>query len=233
MKMRYSTILIDWDDTLWDFKANSHKALEILFERESLGKFFASFEEFYTLYIGVNHKLWEQYNLGDITKDFLNVERFHYPLRVVGNDDIDLARDLGPKYLELTTRQSILVDGAREVVEELSKRYRLVIISNGFTEVQYTKIKGSGLGDYFTEIVLSEQVGFQKPDKRFFEYTLRTVGVEASECLVVGDNFQADILGAHGAQIDSIYYNPEGRDYEKCNSVQKTITHLKELLFEL
>ncbi len=222
-------ILFDWDDTLWDFQHNSFLAMQQMYEQECLSTYFSSFDEFYVLYHGKNHELWELYGKGEITKEFLIVERFHYPLRTVGHDDISLAKKLNPIYLELTTKQTTLVSGAKEVVERLAKKYQLVVISNGFTEVQHTKIQQSTLGNYFTHIVLSEQVGVQKPDKRFFDFTLREIGAEVDECIVVGDMYSSDIMGAINAGIESVFYNPKCLDYPPHKLIVSSIADLREL----
>ena len=117
-----------------------------------------------------NHQLWEQYAKGEITKNYLSLERFLYPLRIVGHENVELAKKIGEDFLYRTTMQTNLVEGAIETLDYLkSKNYTLSIISNGFIEVQYTKLRRSGLLPYFTNIFLSEEIGYQKPDIRFFQ----------------------------------------------------------------
>ena len=157
----YSHILIDLDDTLWDFKKNSKIAMQEIFNDYELIKYYDSFESFYDIYMAKNHQLWEQYSKGEITKDFLSLERFLYPLRIAGCENIELAKTLGTDFLYRTTQQTNLVEGAIELLEYLKeKKYTLSIISNGFIEVQYTKLRRSGLLPYFSNIFLSEEVGY-------------------------------------------------------------------------
>jgi putative hydrolase of the HAD superfamily len=178
-----------------------------IFNDYELIKFYDSFESFYSIYMEKNHQLWEQYAKGEITKDFLAIERFLYPLRIVGNENVELAKKLGEDFLYRTTMQTNLVDGAIEIIEYLkAKGYTLSIISNGFVEVQYTKLRRSGLFPYFANVFLSEEVGYQKPDIRFFKTVLNKLNTHSSECLVIGDNIETDIQGAQNANIRALFY---------------------------
>ena len=201
----YNHILIDLDDTLWDFKANSKIAMQEIFNDYELIKYYDSFESFYDIYMVKNHQLWEQYAKGEITKDYLSLERFLYPLRLVGIENPQLAKQLGEDFLQRTTLQTQLVEGAIELLDYLKNKYTLSIISNGFVEVQYIKLRRSGLLPYFTHVFLSEEIGCQKPDVRFFQAVLEKLNAKNTECLVIGDNFQTDIQGAENMQIDAIW----------------------------
>ena len=205
----YNHILLDLDDTLWDFKANSRIAMQEIYNDYKLINHYDSFESFYSIYMEKNHQLWEQYAKGEITKDYLSLERFLHPLRLVGINDATLARQLGDDFLHRTTMQTQLVDGAIELLDYLKDKYTLSIISNGFVEVQYIKLRRSGLLPYFTHIFLSEEVGYQKPDIRFFQAVLEKLDAKNTECLVIGDNFQTDILGAQNAKIDAVFYKKD------------------------
>ena len=200
-------LLIDLDDTLWDFRRNSKIAMQEIYNDYELNQYYDSFESFYDIYMVKNHQLWEQYAKGEITKDYLSLERFLYPLRVVGNEDVELAKKLGKDFLYRTTMQTNLVDGAIETLEYLKAQgHTLSIISNGFVEVQYTKLRRSGLIPYFANVFLSEEIGYQKPDIRFFQTVLDRLNASPSECLVIGDNFQTDIQGAQNANIRAVFY---------------------------
>ena len=203
----YKHILFDLDDTLWDFKANSRIAMCEIFNDYKLINFFDSFESFYDIYMVKNHQLWEQYAKGEVTKEYLSLERFLYPLRTVGIENKTLAKQLGEDFLQRTTLQTQLVDGALDLLNYLKDKYTLSIISNGFVEVQYTKLRQSGLLPYFSHIFLSEEIGYQKPDIRFFQTVLHKLCAKNTESVVIGDNFQTDIEGAKTANIHSIFYN--------------------------
>lgn len=228
--MNYKHILIDLDDTLWDFRGNSKIAMNEIFNEYELIKYYDSFESFYDIYMTKNHQLWDQYAKGEISKKFLSLERFLYPLRIVGNEDVELAQKLGTDFLYRTTMQTGLVDGAIQLLEYLKdKNYTLSIISNGFIEVQYTKLKQSRLLPYFSNIFLSEEVGYQKPDIRFFQAVLAKLNANNTECLVIGDNFQTDIQGAQNAGIKAIYYQKESSELSNINSNIIVIDSLLQL----
>ena len=223
-------ILIDLDDTLWDFRRNSKIAMQEIYNDYELNKLYDSFESFYDVYTAKNHQLWEQYAKGEITKDYLSLERFLYPLRVVGAEDVELAKRLGEDFLHRTTLQTNLVDGAIETLEYLkSKGYTLSIISNGFIEVQYTKLRRSGLLPYFSNVFLSEEVGYQKPDIRFFQAVLDRLNATPAECLVIGDNLQTDIQGAQNANMRAIFYNAHPEQPSKNEFSGQIIANLLEI----
>ena len=202
----YKHILIDLDDTLWDFKANSKVAMQEIFNDYELIKYYDSFESFHAIYMEKNHQLWEQYAKGEITKEYLSLERFLYPLRIAGVENEQLAKQLGEDFLHRTTMQTQLVEGAIELLDYLKNKYTLSIVSTGFVEVQYIKLRRSGLLPYFTHIFLSEEIGYQKPDIRFFQAVLTKIDAKNTECLLIGDNLQTDIQGAKNANIDAILY---------------------------
>ena len=205
MLKTYSAVFIDWDDTLWDFHANAYIAMEKAYDKYDLQRYFHSFQHFYNLYEGRNRELWAEYAQGNITKDNLQRERFQYPFRMVNQEDDDLAGQVGNDFLELTIQQNKLITGAKELMAYLAQKYPIIVLSNGFKEVQYRKIATSGLQEYITHVVLSEEVGVQKPNKLIFEYALKLINKKASEVMMIGDNMETDIMGAAEMGMDTIY----------------------------
>ena len=116
-----------------------------------------------------------------------------------------LAYQIGEDFLRLTTAHFSLLSGAEELVRYLAQKYPLVVLSNGFIEVQYDKINRSGLRDCFAHIVLSEEVGCQKPNPRIYETALQLCGMRAEEVLMIGDSWYSDIRGAINAGIDQLW----------------------------
>ncbi len=210
--IKYKHIFFDWDSTLWNFPVNSEKALGMLFENYGFNKFFPDFKTFHSIYKGKNEELWENYALGKIKREFLETERFEYPFRHIGvnpDEAVEQINALKTDYLRLLGEQTVLNDGAKEVLEYFkTKGCKLYIISNGFSAVQHLKIERSGLKDYFTKIFLSEDIKEHKPQKAFFDYMLKSSNARKVESIVVGDNFTADIAGARNAGIDQAYYAP-------------------------
>ena len=204
----YKHVFIDLDDTLWDFHANAQAALEEIYDNHQLYKHFDSFEHYFTMYAKRNLELWELYGKGEITKEFLNFERFSHPLVQVGAGNVEIAEQIGREFLEMLPTKTLLIPHAKELLDYLYPKYPLTIISNGFIEVQYKKLSSSNLEHYFTHIVLSEGAKALKPDKRIYEYAMQLNNTTASECLMIGDSYEADIVGARNAGIDQVWFNP-------------------------
>lgn len=226
----YKFVFIDLDDTIWDFHANARSSLHEIFEKKNFAQYFNNFEQYFEIYAKRNLELWDQYGKGTISKDELNLERFLHPLREVGINDPELATVIGKEYLELLPTRTELVPFARELLDYLSARYPLTIVSNGFIEVQYRKLKSCQIEHYFSHVVLSEAAGALKPDKQIFEYALQLNGATAAETIMIGDSFEADIRGAQNAGIDQIFFNLNREMSEKVDSATWQVQRLEEIL---
>ena len=213
----YKAVFIDWDDTIGDFVGAAKLALQEMYEKYNLNDYFASLEEFVSLYKPHNLELWDKYGKDRITKAFLRVDRFLWPLlhgsrvgerlKVKGErqEVAALAEQLSEDFLNMTTAHFSLLEGAEELVHYLAKKYPLTVVTNGFVEVQYEKFDKSGLRDCFAHIVLSEEVGCQKPNPRIFEEALRMNGLAAEDVVMIGDSWNSDIQGAINTGIDQIW----------------------------
>lgn len=204
----YQVLFIDLDNTLYDFTGNSREAYRAVYSLLDYDQWFDSFEHYYSIYEEYNLQLWALYAEGKITKDKLNAERYAHPLRVMGVHDAEFvgARfwDEAMKRLPLGSR---LMPHAREVLEYLRPRYRMYILSNGFTELQSRKMHSAGIEGYFDGVILSEDIGVNKPNPEIFYHALQVAGVDASEALMIGDNLEVDIAGASRVGIDQVYYD--------------------------
>lgn len=209
-------IFFDLDDTIWDFAANSQKALAALYAIEPLLEdVFGSFEEFSTCYHELNASLWRKYHHAEISREYLLNERFRGILaaaldaesRPLPEDISALADRLNADYLGLLGKQTEVVDGAREVLGKLSEKYLIGVLSNGFREVQYDKLRNTGLDRYVQRTVLSDEIGIQKPDRRIFDHALDATGATASETLMVGDNPETDVAGSMEAGWRAVYFD--------------------------
>ena len=229
---KYDAIFLDLDDTLYDFTANSLDTYREVYALMEYDRWFRDFEHYYEIYWEYNCKLWVLYGDGKITKNQLNAERYTHPLRVMEVPD---AEAVGARFWEESMKRlplgAKLMPHAREVLEYLKPNYRLYILSNGFAELQSRKMESAGIGHYFDGVVLSDDIGVNKPHREIFEHALRVADVSASRALMVGDNFEVDIKGAQGVGIDQVYYNP-ARKLLPADEVPKptyTITSLLEL----
>ena len=229
----YKAILLDFDDTLYDTHGNAQIALEIMYNEFALDKHFPSFEDFSIPYWNTNVELWSLYAQGKITRDYLILERFRRPLTLGKGLDVttELCLSIGERFLDCCTEQTGVIDGAYHLLDYLKgKGYPLYMASNGFTEVQSRKLTCVGMTDYFDGIILSEAVGANKPSPLFFEYALKQTGHEAKDVIMIGDNYNTDIVGAMLSGIDQIYFNPEGKPLQASDSIPThTVAALKEI----
>lgn len=220
--MHYKYIFVDLDDTIWDFHANVKEALRDVFFTEELDNHTHSFEEFYKIYSKRNLELWSQYGQGLITKDYLIVERFHFPLLEIGINDKELALKMNNSFLTQLATKTNLVPYAKELLDFCQENnLPLTIISNGFVEVQYKKLRNARIEDYFRHVVLSEAVGALKPDPKIFEHALALNQAEKEEVLMIGDSFDADIIGASLTGIDAVFLNHTGKTVEQPDRVME------------
>lgn len=214
----YKHLFFDLDNTLWDFKANSREAFLGIFRMKGLLDRIPDFDRFLEAYEKHNEYLWLEYRKGKMKKDHMRTERMTLTFREMGITDPDLPRIIGDLYLQEAPKKANVFPGVHETLHYLSQRYKLYILTNGFAEVQVQKIDNSRLHPYFTKLFMAEMVGYQKPDRRFFEYAIKSVHAHKQECLMVGDDPEADIRGAYNAGIDQVYFNTGG----KACSIQPT-----------
>ncbi|HOG42414.1 MAG TPA: YjjG family noncanonical pyrimidine nucleotidase [Bacteroidales bacterium] len=217
---RYDYFLIDLDRTLWDFDANTDAAMDMLLDKWNPP--IGDRELFLERYEVINRRLWDEYEARVIPKEFLRRERFHQTLREhYGIDDADAAEQMGRDYLDFMALGDILMPGAREVLEAIAARGgKMAIVSNGFKEVQYRKLRISKIDHFFSAVMISEEVGVHKPDSLIFQKALEALcgeGVEIDEkvkarTIMIGDDYPNDIVGAINFGIDSFYYNPSNKE---------------------
>ena len=208
--MKYKDLFIDFDDTLYDTHGNAVIALSETFDYFHLDRYFEDPQVFYDAYWTANIDLWTQYAKGEITRDYLIVERFRRPLSVGKGIEVtkELCLEISDKFLDFCASKPGVIDGAHELMDYLKRKgYRMHMCSNGFHEVQYKKLDACSLHDYFNTIILSEDAGVNKPSKDYFDYALTVSGANRETTLMIGDNLQSDILGALNAGLDAMLFN--------------------------
>ena len=225
---KYQHIFFDLDHTIWDFDKNAEEALHELFITHRLNDIgLASADVFIETYTENNHRLWREYHLGNITKQALREARFKQTFLDLGVQPEVIPSGFEDAYVQLCPTKTNLFPNAHETLEYLQSKYQLHLISNGFKESQDIKISGSGLGKYFTHIVISELVGVNKPDAAIFEHAVTLSGTTKEQSVMIGDSLEADVLGALNYGMDAIYFNPFNAP--KPDEVKMQITDLKEL----
>ena len=227
--MKYKHIFFDLDKTLWDFLANSDDTFEDLFSIFKLeNKGIPTIKKFHEIYNRHNDQLWDMYRKGLIEKSFLSVQRFVLTLKEFSIDDSLLAENMSKEYLQLSPLKTKLIPGTVEILEYLSDKYSLHIITNGFKEVQYIKIERSGINKFFDKIITSEEAGCNKPNKDIFLYALKKTQALATNSLMIGDDLEVDILGARNAGIDQLYLNFEKNIH--ANQINFEVNSLLEIM---
>lgn len=202
-------VWFDLDDTLWDFRHNSAAALRSIYDDFGLSSRFASADDWISRYESINLPLWDRYNRGEITKEFLQAERFYRTFVNAGFGDGELDRldGMNEIYLDRLASQSIAIEGSHATLAELKRRgLHTGVVSNGFSGVQERKLKNAGLE--VDVVVLSDEIDINKPDRRLFDYALQKAGATKEESLMVGDNPLTDILGALSAGWQAILFDP-------------------------
>lgn len=202
--MKYEIILFDVDDTLLDFGISEKKALHEVFLEFGLP---TGVKDYAGCYQEISEVLWRDLEQGLIDLSNLGVERFK---RLFLKHGLDIDADVFSRaYLGHLGKEIHLMPGAIEVCEKLGG-CRLAIITNGFTTVQTARIGGSPLCNTFETLIVSQEAGFQKPDRGIFDYAFSKLKItDKSKALIVGDSLTSDIQGGLNYGMDTCWYNPQ------------------------
>ena len=221
---KYSFLLFDADNTLLDFDEN---------ERVSLSKAFEKFgipcdEQTIALYHDINLMYWQMLAENRIGKEELLIKRFETLFERIGikADPVETEN-----YYRAQLGQGCqVVPGAMEVCRKLKGDYKLYVITNGVAKTQHSRLKGSGFEDLMDGIFISDEIGYDKPDVRFFEYVRDHIeGFEKQKVLVIGDSLFSDIRGGVDFGLDTCYLNA----YHKLNTTKTIPTYEIQDIVEL
>ncbi len=231
--MKYTDLFIDFDDTLYDTHGNANIALGELFDLYHWERYFSSLQAFIEPYWRENIALWAQYAKGEITRDYLIIERFRRPLSIAQGINVteEFCLEVSDCFLNLCADKPGTLPDAHLLMQYLkNKGYGLHLCSNGFHEVQYRKLKASDMLQYFDSVILSEDAGVNKPSPQFFEYALLQSGARRERTLMIGDNIDTDIRGAHDFGIDTLYFNPHHETVAHPEAVTYEVQALREII---
>lgn len=224
LKHPITDVFFDLDHTLWDFERNSALTYRKIFDDHAIQ---VGLEEFLEVYVPRNLYYWKLYREGQISKESLRYQRLRTVFDQLGYavSDTDI-HHLSEAYIEQLSTHTHLMPHAFEILEYLRGGYRLHIITNGFEEVQFRKLRNSRIDHFFTQVIHSETAGVQKPHPRIFQLALEAAGVPAGRAVMIGDSLEADILGAQGAGLQALHFNVHN---EPPHDVCPIISDLREI----
>ena len=222
-------IFFDLDHTLWNFEKNSTLTFKFLLDKYNIT---IDLQKFLKVYMPINFSLWNLYRDDKITKDYLRHNRLKSTFEKLNiKIDSGLIDEISNDYVKHLPDNNFLLPNAIPVLDYLFQKYTLHIITNGFTEVQNTKISNSNLNKYFSCIIDSETVGVKKPHSKIFNYAYNISKASyKNECLMIGDNYQADVMGALNYGFKAIHLNSNNESYHENSIIITDLISLKEIL---
>ena len=204
---KYKYIMIDADGTLFDYHRAERESLENTFEYygiEDKDSYFSS------LYRKINHECWDMFEKGELNLEQLRLKRFSDLIEAGRLGNID-PLEMGRKYLGFLALSAHMLEGASELLEKLNKSFSLLMITNGIKEIQHSRIKEADIGKYFDALVISDEIGYQKPAPEYFDIAMDRIGnPDKSEVIVIGDSLTSDIAGGNRYGLDTCWINFEG-----------------------
>ena len=222
-----NNIFFDLDHTLWDFDKNSDLTFYKILKKNEIN---IDVAKFLKNYHPINRKYWEMYRENRVSKADLRFYRLYDTFNKLNyNINDDLIHQLAIDYIEHLSDFNHLIPDTLIVLNSLRSKYKMHIITNGFKEVQKRKLQKSDLIQYFETVTISEDVGVKKPHKLIFDQALKSANANVENSVMIGDNFNADILGALGVGMKAIYYDFHKTNHEERENVT-IVKNLKEII---
>ena len=222
-----NNIFFDLDHTLWDFDKNSDLTFYKILKKNEIN---IDVAKFLKNYHPINRKYWEMYRENRVSKADLRFYRLYDTFNKLNyNINDDLIHQLAIDYIEHLSDFNHLIPDTLIVLNSLRSKYKMHIITNGFKEVQKRKLQKSDLIQYFETVTISEDVGVKKPHKLIFDQALKAANANIENSVMIGDNFNADILGALGVGMKAIYYDFHKTNHEERENVT-IVKNLKEII---
>ena len=206
--LKYDTILWDLDGTLLDFKLSERYALEACLKSQGL----VMTEEMLALYSGINECYWERLERGEVEKQELLPGRFREFFRRTGLEGID-PEEMQKQFEKKLGERTYYVENSYEVAGRLKEMgFRQHIVTNGIFATQLVKMKRSGFDKLMDRVFISDEIGYEKPKKEFFDSVFAELAdFRREKTLLIGDSLTSDMRGANNAGVDACFYNPKGK----------------------
>ncbi|MDU7163901.1 MAG: HAD-IA family hydrolase [Anaerococcus vaginalis] len=219
-------VLIDIDDTIFDFEKCSKNAF-----KKTLKKLDLFYEEKdFSYFNKVNDILWTKQKLGELNINQVFIERSNMMSKYFG---LDIEKEIfNNLFVEFLYDEIEIVDEIEDLLSYLSNKYQIFAASNGVYDMQVNRIKKSNLDIYFKDIFVSDKIGFEKPDKRFFQKIMDITKYSNKDLIMIGDSIKSDIIGAKNSNIKSIYFNKENKKNSDENFTYqvKNLSEIKKIL---
>lgn len=219
-------VLIDIDDTIFDFEKCSKNAF-----KKTLKKLDLFYEEKdFSYFNKVNDILWTKQKLGELNINQVFIERSNMMSKYFG---LDIEKEIfNNLFVEFLYDEIEIVDEIEDLLSYLSNKYQIFAASNGVYDMQVNRIKKSNLDIYFKDIFVSDKIGFEKPDKRFFQKIMNITKFSNDDLIMIGDSIKSDIIGAKNSNIKSIYFNKENKKNSDENFTYqvKNLSEIKKIL---
>ena len=221
-------VFFDLDHTLWDFDKNSMLAFKRVFKKHAIA---ITVEDFIKVYEPINFSYWKLFREDKVSKKELRRGRLTETFAMFKlNFTIEKIDELADSYIDELPGDNHLFNGAEMILDYLAEKYTLHIITNGFNEVQHLKLRNSGINKHFSTVTTSEEIGVKKPNPLIFISALKKANVKASSSIMIGDTFEADILGAENVGMETMYYNYRKEAIPKKYTVVNHLLDIKKYL---
>ncbi|MZL69053.1 MULTISPECIES: YjjG family noncanonical pyrimidine nucleotidase [Eubacteriales] len=221
---KYRFVLLDADNTLLDFDRAEEIALQTAFARWEV----PLTEAVRARYQVINSRLWEQFERGEVSKEKLQSQRFDELFAELGLPHS--GADFNRTYMDALGEQGCSIPGAADVCRRLAQLCPLYLVTNGVSRTQHRRLQGSDITPYIADVFVSEDTGYQKPQKEYFDYVAAHIpGFDRAAALLVGDSLTSDMMGGQNAGIDTCWYNPGGKPNALGVPITYEIARLEEL----
>ena len=225
--MRFRAVLIDIDNTLFDFRESSYAALVEVFQPYGIDFTRENFKR-YEVY---NDRLWQQFERGEIQQSEIYHERFRLYLNEIGLQADPT--EINKAYVQGLAKGYHFMPHCRELLETLHGKYKVFAVTNGDAFAQESRIARSGMAHLFDGIFISEHIGAQKPECAFFDKVFAAIGEEYRNCsIIVGDSLSSDMQGGRNAGIPTCFYGKKEKADDRCDYVIDDLMQLPIILEE-